>query len=279
MSDLNRPQPEIIIESSRSFSLSWRELWEYRELFYFFAWRDVKIKYKQTFLGVLWVVLQPVLSVVVFSLFFGRALQVPSAGLPYPVFVFSGLLLWNFFSGSVNTAGNSMLTNATMIKKIYFPRLILPIASVLVSLVDFFIAFLVFLVILIYYSVPVDYLAIIVCWPLALILLMAATVGISCWLSAMMVKYRDFRYVIPFSLQILLFLSPVIYPGSIIKHPWLNHILAINPVHGAINLFRMPLTGQLESNTLLVSCASALMVLLWGIYYFKKTESFFADIA
>jgi lipopolysaccharide transport system permease protein len=276
-----KPPVEFLIEPPGKLSLDFMEIWNYRELFYFFAWRDIKIKYKQTSLGILWVVLQPLLTVLVFTLFFGRALNVPSAGLPYPVFVFSGLLLWNLFSVSVNNAGNSMLTNAAVIKKIYFPRFIIPCAAVLVSLVDFFIAFLTFVVVLFFYQVNVDYLAILVYWPVAILIMLAGTIGISSGLAALTVKYRDFRYVIPFGLQILLFVSPVIYPDSIVHNQLLSTVLAVNPMYAAINLFRVPLIGSFQGDTLLIAISSTSSIVLFalGIYYFKRTESFFADIA
>ncbi len=274
-------QKENIISSDRSVILNLSELWSYRELFYFFTWREVKVKYKQTALGVIWVVLQPLIMVAIFSFFFGHALKNDDLLVPYPVFVFSGLLLWNFFSGSVNTAGNSMLTNAPIIKKIYFPRIIIPVSALLVSGVDFIVAFVAFVVTLIYYQVHVDVLALIVFWPLALVFVLLGTLGISCGLAALNVKYRDFRYIIPFGLQIALFVSPVIYPASNTSNPWVNYVLALNPMYAAINFFRVPLTGTSEMNFFLVmiSSVSAIVFLLLGIYYFKKTEAFFADIA
>lgn len=272
---------EYVVDADKRSLFNWRELWQYRELFYFFTWRDVKVKYKQTALGVIWVILQPILMVGIFSLFFGRALSVPSPGLPYSVFVFSGLLLWNFFSTSVNSAGNSMLTNAPIIKKIFFPRIIIPVSALLVSGVDFVVAFVVFLGMLIFYQIPVDVFALLVCWPLAFLFLLLGTLGISCWLAALNVKYRDFRYVIPFGLQIALFVSPVIYPASIVEIPWVNYILALNPMYGVINLFRIPLGGvnQIDMNLVIVSSISSVLFAWVGIYYFKKTETFFADIA
>jgi lipopolysaccharide transport system permease protein len=270
---------EYLIEPSRKKLYDWNQLWQYRELFYFFTWRDVKVKYKQTALGIIWVVLQPVLSVAIFSLFFGRALNVPSAGLPYPVFVFSGLLFWTLFSTSINSAGNSMITNAPIIKKVYFPRVIIPVSSILVSCIDFLIAFVVFLVMLLYYSLPVNWLHIIFFWPFAIILMLLGTLGISCWLAALNVKYRDFRFVIPFGLQIGLFVTPVIYPISILGHTWINHVLAINPMYGAIMLFREPFGLTVNVLEITISIVCGLLFLIWGVYYFRKTETYFADIA
>jgi lipopolysaccharide transport system permease protein len=274
------PETEYIIESKNRKLFNVGELWEYRELFYFFAWRDVKVKYKQTTLGLIWVILQPLTTVIIFSLFFGRALNVPSAGLPYPIFVFSGLLLWNLFSTSINTAGNSMISHAPIIKKIYFPRVIIPISTILVTAIDFLIAFILFVAMMFFYEVNVDFLRLLVFWPSAIILTIFGTVGIVCWLSALTVKYRDFRYVIPFGLQIALFLSPVIYPMGIVKSVYLNYILALNPMYAAITVFRLPLIDQpIDTALLLISCFSAFVFFLFGVFYFKKTEAYFADIA
>ncbi len=186
-------ETEMIIEPSRALSLNLRELWQYRELFYFFTWRDIKVKYKQTILGVVWVVLQPVMTVLIFSLFFGRALNVPSQGIDYPVFVFSGLLLWTVFSSGISNDGNSMITNALIIKKIYFPRLIFPIAAILVSFFDFLVSFFVFFIFLIGYGTPFHIGQALLYWPLAIFLTVLGTMGFSCWLAALNVKYRDFR--------------------------------------------------------------------------------------
>ena len=271
---------EMTIEPRKRFSLGLTELWRYRELFYFFTWRDVKVKYKQTTIGILWVVLQPIITVLVFSLFFGRALRVPSEGIPYPVFVFSGLLLWTFFSASVSNAGNSMLGQAAIIKKIYFPRIIVPISIILAAFLDFLVAFVVFVVTLLYFRIPIDFVKLVLFWPAALVLMLIGTLGLSCWLAALVVKYRDFRYVIPFALQLLLFLTPVIYPVSIINHPWIKYGLALNPMSGAITLFRMPfITFQEPTGLIIISTISAILFLMGGIFYFKNTEDFFADLA
>jgi lipopolysaccharide transport system permease protein len=271
---------EYVIESSQRKLLDWNELWQYRELFYFFTWRDLKVKYKQAALGIIWVILQPLFTVFVFSFFFGRSLNIPSTGMPYPIFVFSGLLLWTVFSTTINNAGNSMLTNASIIKKIYFPRIIIPVSSLLASLVDFLIAFAVFLLALLYYEVSVNFFLMLVYWPVAIILLLMGTLGLSCWLAALNVKYRDFRYVIPFGLQIALFLSPVIYPIGIVESSWTNYALAVNPMYAVIMLFRVPLTGFFPGNIeLAISILSAFFLCGLGIYYFKKTEAYFADIA
>lgn len=270
---------EYKIEPSTGKLFHWSELWRYRELFYFFTWRDIKIKYKQTVLGFLWSILQPLLMMTIFTFFFGRALQIPSQNLPYPVYVFSGLLIWNLFSTGLTSTSNSMINNASIIKKIYFPRLIIPISSILVAVFDFLMAFFLFIVILLYYQQPVMWLALVV-WPLALLISIIATLGMGAWLAALNVKYRDFRYVIPFLVQVLFFLTPVIYPISLLKYPLLQYVLALSPMYAAVELFRYPLTGVIVNPAFLnLSLLSGLVLLLIGILYFKKTEDFFADFA
>lgn len=270
---------EYSIEPEGKNLYEWQELWQYRELFFFFTWRDVKVKYKEAVLGILWVILQPILTVVVFTLFLGYALNVPSEGLPYPVFVLSGLLFWTLFSASINNAGNSMISNAPIIKKIYFPRIIIPISSVLISFVDFVFSFGVFLLMLIYYGVSVDLMSVLWSWPAAILLMLISTLGISCWLAALNVKYRDFRFVVPYALQIGLFVTPVIYPISILGESWIANLIAINPLHGAIMLFRAPLGLEINSTELVISIVSGIFFQFAGLFYFKRTQAYFADLA
>ncbi len=270
---------EHIIESGGSRLFQWKELWRYRELFYFFTWRDVKIKYKQTVLGFLWAILQPLFMMLIFTFFFGKALNIPSQNLPYPIYVFSGLLVWNMFSAGLTNAANSMVNNASIIKKIYFPRLIIPVSSILVALFDFLMAFVLFVALLLYYQQPLNWQAILL-WPIGLIVTIIASLGMGAWLAALNVKYRDFRYVIPFLVQVLFFLTPVIYPVSMLKYPLLQYALACSPMYAAIELFRMPLTGLYPETTLFtISLASGLILLVIGLVYFKRTEDFFADFA
>lgn len=270
---------EYTIEPSEGRVLEWSELWRYRELFYFFTWRDIKIKYKQTVLGFLWAVLQPLFMMVIFTLFFGRALNIPSQDLPYPIYVFSGLLIWNLFSTGLSSASNSMVNNASIIKKIYFPRLIIPVSSILVALFDFLMAFILFIPLLLFYQQSVFWFAVII-WPMAILVSIVATLGLGAWLAALNVKYRDFRYVIPFLIQVLFFLSPVIYPISLLKYPVLQYILACSPMLAAVELFRYPLTGVFPDGYFLgISLLSGVVLLAIGVLYFKKTEDFFADFA
>lgn len=270
---------EDVIAAGEKRLFNWKELWQYRELFYFFTWRDVKIKYKQTVLGILWAILQPLLMIVIFTAFFGRALNVPSQGLPYPVFVFSGLLLWTAFSSGLSNAAASMVNNAGIIKKIYFPRLVIPVSSIMVAVFDFLIAFILFLFLLIIYQQPLSVNAVWV-WPLSLILCVIATFGPGCLLAALNVKYRDFRYVIPFMIQILFFLTPVIYPVSLLKHPFLKYMLVASPMYAPVELFRFPLTAEpLNLTFIFISIASGFVFLFAGLVYFRRTEDFFADFA
>jgi len=271
---------EYEIKPQNKFSLGLEELWLYRELFYFFTWRDIKVKYKQTSLGFAWAILQPLTMMLVFSVFFGKALNVPSEGIPYPVFVFSGLLLWNVFSSGLSGAANSMVANANIIKKIYFPRLIIPISTILVSAFDFLMAFIIYIGVLIYYQFPISILKLIILLPISLFLTVIGTFGLGCLLSALNVKYRDFRYVIPFMIQLLLFLTPVIYPISIFKQKWLQLILSFNPMYAPIHIFRsVIIPTPMEMNFILNSISSSVILFIMGIYIFRKTEAYFADIA
>ncbi len=270
---------EYIIKPQGKLSFNWRELWQYKELFYFFTWRDIKIKYKQTVLGFLWAILQPLMMMTIFTLFFGKALAIPSQNLPYPVYVFSGLIIWNLFSTGLTGASNSMVNNAPIIKKIYFPRLIIPVSSILVALFDLFITLFLFIGILLVYQQPVSWTAIFL-WPLAIMIGVIATLGLGAWLAALNVKYRDFRYLIPFLVQVLFFLTPIIYPVSLLKYPVLQYVLVCSPVYAAVELFRFPLTGVLpETYFMTISLLSCLLFLLVGIFYFRSTEDFFADLA
>ena len=271
---------EYEIKPQKKLTLGINELWQYRELFYFFTWRDIKVKYKQTVLGFAWAVLQPFLMMIIFSVFFGKALNVPSDNIPYPIFVFSGLLLWNVFSTGVSNAGNSMVSNANIIKKIYFPRLIIPFSSILVSLFDFLMALMVYIGMLIYYQTNIDFIRMLIFIPSGLLIAIMSTFGIGTFLAALNIKYRDIRYVIPFLIQVLLFLTPVIYPISILPKLWMKYLIAINPMYSAIELFRSGIIEKpLDYNLLLVSIISAFLFLLIGVFYFRKTEAYFADLA
>lgn len=273
-------QQESEITPQHHFTLGLRELFEHRELLYFFTLRDIKVKYKQTVLGVLWSVLQPLLLALLFTVFLGKPVASYIAlPMPYALFAFSGLVIWGIFSSGLNNAGNSMVTNANIIRKIYFPRLIIPISAVLVSVFDFLMAFVVFLAFCVFQGFPIQMSAI-VYFPLALIITCITTFGAGTWLAALNVKYRDFRYIIPFMIQFLLFVSPVIYPLGINSNYWLSLLVKINPMSAALELFRAPLGSHaVDWTTVGISSTMGLLLLIVGLYYFRKTEAYFADLA
>lgn len=271
---------EYEIKPVSKLSLGLKELWEFKELFYFFTWRDIKVKYKQTFLGVIWAILQPFMLMVVFTLFFGEALHVQTdSNIPYPIFVYSGLLLWNIFSSGLTNASNSMVSNAGIIKKIYFPRLIIPFSSILVALFDFLMALLVYIGLLLFYKHPVE-IKILLFLPIGLLITIFTTFGIGTLLAALNVKYRDFRYVIPFLIQILFFLTPVLYPVSILKSSWVQNVLMFNPMAGAIELLRASVVhAPLNIQLVAISAITSMVLFIAGLFYFRKTEYYFADLA
>lgn len=274
---------EYEIRPHEKLNLGLKELWHYRELFFFFTWRDIKVKYKQTVLGFAWAVLQPIIMMFIFSAV-GNAFNIPAEGLPRPLFAYSGLLLWNIFSSGLVNAGNSMVTNANIIKKIYFPRLIIPISSILSALFDFVMALIVFIGMVIYYivrgEVHVNLLDFILVLPVSLFITSIATFGVGSLLASLNIKYRDFRYVIPFLVSVLLFLTPVIYPISGTHFIWAKYLLALNPLYSAIELFRSTFSNStLHIYLVLISLASSLIFFIIGLFYFRKTEAYFADLA
>lgn len=267
-----------IIKPKKTFSIeAFKEVWEYRELLYFFAWRDIKVRYKQTAIGVLWAILQPFLTMIVFSVFFGKMAQMPSDGVPYPIFVYTGLLIWQFFSSSLTDVSNCLVSNQAIVTKVYFPRLILPIAAVVTKFVDFFIASLILIGMMFYYGYVPNLVGLLIL-PLLLLISFIAALGGGLVLAAVNVKYRDVRYALPFFIQIMLFVTPVIYPASIAGK--YSKLLALNPMTGVIKAARAALLGNAPINWLLlgISAATCLCVLVIGVVYFKKTERYFADI-
>lgn len=271
---------EYEIKPKEKLSLGISDLWQYRELFYFFTWRDIKVKYKQTVLGFAWAVLQPFIMMVVFTLFFGNALHIPSENLPYPVFVYSGLLIWNIFSSGLSNAGNSMVNNANIIKKIYFPRLIIPISSILISLFDFLMAFIIYIGLLIFYQVHINFMLFIPLLFCSILITSIGTFGLGTLFAALNIKYRDFRYIIPFMIQALLFVTPVIYPVSILGKNWIKYFLALNPMYSAIEIFRYSIIQKpLEIPLIGISIASTIALFIIGLLIFRKTEAYFADLA
>lgn len=271
---------EYIIQPQSKFSLGLKELWHYRELFYFFTWRDVKVKYKQAALGILWAILQPLVMMIMFTIIFSRALNVSSDGIPYPVFAISGLLIWNIFSNGLLNSANSMVSNANIIKKIYFPRLIIPMSAILTALVDFFFALIIYAIILIYYNQGVNIGKLLLYLPLSIILTIVTTFGMGTFLAAFNVKYRDFQYVIPFMIQFLLFANPVLYSAKSFQNPVINWIMKCNPIASAIQLNRSIFTNtSVDWSSVGYSSLVALIMLTGGIYTFRKMEAYFADLA
>jgi lipopolysaccharide transport system permease protein len=269
---------EIIIKPKKTFSINdIRELWQYKELLYFFTWRDLKVRYKQTAVGVGWAIFQPFITMVVFSVFFGKLAKIPSDGIPYPIFVYVGLLIWTFFSSALSETSGCLISNQSIITKVYFPRLILPISSVITRLVDFFVASIILVGMMIYYHFTPHLIGLLVL-PILLIISFMAAVGGGLFLASVNVKYRDVRYILPFFIQMLLFVTPVIYPASIAgKYSW---ILAINPMTGVIKAAHAAILGNAPINwfLLLISFCVCLVMFIFGIIYFKKTERYFADI-
>lgn len=271
---------EFEIKPQRRFSLGLKELWEYRELFYFFTWRDVKVKYKQTVLGFLWAILQPLFMTLIFTVFLGNSIsEKTQLAIPYPVFALSGMMLWGIFSGGMSNAANSMVNNANIIKKIYFPRLIIPISAILGALVDFAIAFVIFIAVVLFYKTEINYTGLMLL-PLSILITCLAAMGCGLLLAALNVKYRDVRYIIPFMVQGLLFLTPVMYPPGISSNPVAQMILKLNPLSGPLELIRGLFAGyEIHAQTVWLSFAVSLLLFITGVVYFRKTESYFADLA
>ena len=274
-------RPEITtfrIEPSRGWvSLQLREIWAYRELLYFLIWRDIKVRYKQTILGGAWAIIQPFFTMVVFSLFFGKLAKVPSDGIPYPIFCYAALVPWSFFANGLNQASNSLVGNSNLITKVYFPRICMPIASVLGGILDFILAFIVLIGMIFFYGLmpSVDMI-----WlPFFFILSFITSLGASLWLSALYVKFHDVRHVIPFLTQIWLFATPIAYPSSLLTEPWFT-LYGINPMTGVVEGFRWALLGTKTAPgpIIIVSSLVALGLLLSGAFFFRRMERTFADV-
>lgn len=269
---------EVVIKPSAGWRhIDFKELWHYRELLYFFTWRDIKVRYKQTAIGVVWAIIQPLLTMIVFSLFFGKYGKMPSDGIPYPIFVYTGLLPWTLFSQSLTRSAQSVVSNGNLIKKIYFPRIITPLAASGSALVDFMISFSILFLMMLYYKISFG-----LGWllfPLLIVLTFACSVGIGFWLSAVNVLYRDVRYTVPYMIQLGLFLTPVIYPVSILpeKYSW---VLYLNPMAGMIETYRALLLGYKEIPVLGLSFSVIIIILFFvsGLFFFRRMEKMFADI-
>ena len=270
--------PVIRIQPSRGWvSLKLKELWEYRELLYFLTWRDIKVRYKQTVLGAAWAIIQPLFTMVIFSLFFGKLAKVPSDGLPYPIFSYAALVPWTFFANGLNKASNSLVSSANLIKKVYFPRLAIPISNVLSGVIDFILAFIVLLGMMLWFKIYPT--ANIIWLPFFLSLAFVTSLGVSLWLSAMNVQFRDIRYTISFITQAWLFATPIAYPSSLLPEPW-KTLYGINPMAGVVEGFRWALLGTetAPGPIIIVSAFVALLLLVSGAFYFRRMEKTFADV-
>jgi lipopolysaccharide transport system permease protein len=267
-----------VIEPQSNFSLRLHELWQYRELFYFFTWRDVKVKYKQTYLGVLWAVIQPVALMLLFTLVFSKKFSPAAGAIDYKIFVLSGLVLWTLFYNATSHSAESIIEQSNIIKKIYFPRLIIIGSALLTALFDFIIALTVFLLFCLLFQQSISWTAVVL-FPAAIIFVLLGAFGVGSFMAALNVKYRDFRYALPFLLQFLFFSSQVVYSLTEMKEQWLKHLLSLNPVNGAIEIFRMALGSDYDPNVIIISFVSAVLLSISGLIYFRKTEAFFADFA
>ncbi len=273
------PAPVFVIEPERGWvGLRLRELWEYRELLYFLTWREVKVRYKQTAIGAAWALIQPLFTMLVFALFFGRLAKMPSDGVPYPVFSLAGLVPWTFFANGLSQSSNSLVGNANLVSKVYFPRLSVPIAFTLSGLVDFALSFVLLMGLMLIEKV---HLTVHLLWlPAFLLLAITTSLGASLWLSALNVEYRDVRYVVPFLVQFWMFATPVVYPSSLVKtEPW-RSLYGLNPMTGVVEGFRWSLlgTGNPPGMMLAFSILISMLLLIGGAYYFRRMEKNFADV-
>lgn len=274
----DQSQYDIVIEPKRAKLNYWRDLWRYRELFFFFAWRDILVRYKQTVIGIAWSLIRPLLTMIVFTILFGKLAKMPSDGVPYPILVFAAMLPWQFFANALAESSNSLVNNANMICKVYFPRIILPSSTVIVNVVDFLISFVILIGLMGWYQfIPAWR---IVMLPLFLLLALLTGLGAGLWFSSLNAKYRDFRYVIPFMIQFGLYISPVGFSSTIVPEKW-RLLYSINPMVGVIDGFRWAILGgdvQIYLPGFLVSVLLTVIIFLSGIWYFRKTERTFADI-
>ena len=271
--------PHIRLQPSRGWvSLRLNELWQYRELLYFLTWRDIKVRYKQTVLGAAWAVIQPFMTMVVFSLFFGRLANMPSYNIPYPIFSFAALVPWTFFATGLAASSNSLVGSSNLLKKVYFPRLTIPIATVLSGSIDFLIAFVVLLGMMLFYRITPT--ANVIFLPYFVLLAFITSFGVGLWLSAMNVQFRDVRYIVPFITQFWLFATPIAYPSSLIENETLRTIYGINPMTGVVEGFRWALLGvdTAPGPILIVSSAAAILLMVSGLFYFRRMEKTFADV-
>ena len=270
--------PLLVIDPPKGWvPLKLNELWNYRELVYFLTWRDIRVRYKQTALGAAWAIIQPLFAMLIFTMFFGKLAKVPSDGIPYPIFAFTGLVPWNFFANGLSHCSDSLVSSANLIKKVYFPRLAIPLSTVLAGVVDFSISFLVLLAMMIYFQVSFSWK---ILWiPAFLLLSVTTALGVGLWLSALNVQYRDVRYTVPFLVQLWMYSTPIAYPSSLLSEPW-RTVYGLNPMVGVVEGFRWCLLGaKTEPGPMIaVSAAMAILILISGSFYFRRTEKRFADV-
>jgi lipopolysaccharide transport system permease protein len=271
-------QNYLIIEAGRSESQYWRDIWRYRELFYFLAWRDILVRYKQTAIGIAWALIRPFLTMVVFTVVFGNIAKLPSEGVPYPILVFAAMLPWQFFSNALTECSNSLINNSNLISKIYFPRLIVPASAVIVSFVDFLISGMILVALMAWYNFVPDWR--IVTLPLFILIAFTAAIGGGLWLAALNVEYRDFRYIVPFIVQFGLYISPVGFSSNIVPEKW-RFLYSLNPMVGVIDGFRWAILGgetRFYWSGFLLSLILVIGLMVTGIWYFRKMERSFADV-
>ena len=269
---------ELVIEAGRTEKQYWKDLWRYRELFYFLAWRDVLVRYKQTAIGIAWALIQPFLTMVVFTVVFGNLAKLPSGGVPYPILVFAAMLPWQFFANALSGCSNSLISNANLISKVYFPRLIVPASAVIVSFVDFMVSGIILLALMTWYIFVPDWR--ILTLPLFIAIAFAAATGAGLWLAALNVRYRDFRYIVPFIVQFGLYVSPVGFSSSIVPKQW-RLIYSLNPMVGVIDGFRWAILGgesQIYWPGFTLSVGLVALLFASGVWYFRKVERTFADV-
>lgn len=274
----NQGQIELVIEAGRTERQYWRDLWRYRELFYFLSWRDILVRYKQTAIGIAWALIRPFLTMVVFTVVFGNIAKLPSEGVPYPILVFAAMLPWQFFANSLSESSNSLITNANLISKVYFPRLIVPTSAVIVSFVDFMISGMILLGLMAWYNFVPSWR--ILTLPLFILVAFAAAMGAGLWLASLNVQYRDFRYIVPFIVQFGLYVSPVGFSSSVIPEKW-RLLYSLNPMVGVIDGFRWAILGgesRLYWPGFTLSVGLVVLLLISGIGYFRKMERTFADV-
>ncbi len=270
---------ELIIEAGRTESQYWKDLWKYRELFYFLSWRDILVRYKQTAIGMAWALIRPFLTMVVFTVVFGSLAKLPSEGnAPYPILVYAALLPWQFFSGALSECSNSLISNSNLLSKVYFPRLIVPTSAVIVSFVDFMISGMIMLGLMAWYNFAPDWR--ILTLPMFVVIAFAASIGVGLWLAALTVEYRDFRYIVPFIVQFGLYISPVGFSSKIVPEQW-RLLYSLNPMVGVIEGFRWAILGgesQIDLAGFALSLVIVVLLLCSGIWYFRKMERTFADV-